>query len=99
LHWHHDVVEAPDGATVIAGTDETPNQSFRLGDAVFTTQFHVEVDKHMLDRWLDVDQMADDLPAEVRHTLRADFAAAAPRMRETADRAFGEFADAILFRD
>ncbi|MEJ1231284.1 MAG: type 1 glutamine amidotransferase [Galbitalea sp.] len=29
LHWHHDVVEAPDGATVLASTDETPNQAFR----------------------------------------------------------------------
>ncbi len=99
LHWHHDVVEVPDGAKVLASTPQTPNQAFRLGDSVFSTQFHVEVDKHMLDRWLAVDQMADDLAPETRKTIQADFAAAAPRMRETADRVFDEFADSILFRN
>ncbi len=99
LHWHHDAVDVPDGATVIASTAQTPNQAFRLGDSVFAAQFHVEVDKYMLERWLAVDQMADDLDPEVRSTIQADFAAAAPRMRETAERAFDEFANAILFRD
>jgi GMP synthase (glutamine-hydrolysing) len=99
LHWHQDVVEAPDGATVLASSSETPNQAFRLGDSIFAMQFHVEVDKHMLERWLAVDDMVDDLSPEVRLSLQADFAAAAPRMRETADRAFGEFADAVLLRD
>ncbi len=53
----------------------------------------------MLDRWLAVDQMADDLAPETRLTIQADFDAAATRMRSIADRAFGDFADAILFRD
>jgi GMP synthase (glutamine-hydrolysing) len=99
LHWHNDVVEAPDGATVLASTDETPNQAFRLGDAIFSMQFHVEVDRHMLDRWLAVDEMADELPTETRLTLASDFDAVAPRMRGLANRAFGEFAEAVLTRD
>jgi GMP synthase (glutamine-hydrolysing) len=99
LHWHHDVVEVPDGATVLASTPETPNQAFRLGDSILAMQFHLEVDKHMLERWLGVDEMVDDLSPEVRLSLQADFAAAAPRMRQTADRAFDEFADAVLYRD
>lgn len=99
LHWHYDVVEAPTGATVLASTTQTPNQAMRLGDSIFTTQFHVEVDRHMLDRWLAVDEMADELEPATRGTIRADFDAAAPRMREIANRAFTEFADAILFRD
>jgi GMP synthase (glutamine-hydrolysing) len=99
LHWHYDVVEPPDGATVLARTDQTPNQAMRLGDLVFSTQFHVEVDRHMLDRWLAVDEMADELAPDVRLTIQADFDAAAPRMREVANRAFTDFADTILFRD
>jgi GMP synthase (glutamine-hydrolysing) len=99
LHWHYDVVEPPTGATVLASTDQTPNQAMRLGDLVFSTQFHVEVDRHMLDRWLAVDEMADELAPAVRLTIQADFDAAAPRMREVATRAFTDFADAILFRD
>jgi GMP synthase (glutamine-hydrolysing) len=99
LHWHHDVVEAPDGATVIASTDQTPNQAFRLGDAIYSTQFHVEVDRHMLDRWLTVDEMADDLAPETRATLQADFDAVATRMRGIATRGFAEFAESVLVRD
>jgi GMP synthase (glutamine-hydrolysing) len=99
LHWHNDVVEAPDGATVIASTDQTPNQAFRLGDAILSMQFHIEVDRHMLDRWLAVDEMADDLDPATRRTLGDDFDAVAPRMRGLATRAFGEFAEAVLDRD
>ncbi len=99
LHWHHDVVEAPQGATVLASTDQTPNQAMRLGELVFSTQFHVEVDRHMLGRWLAVDEMADELDPDNRRTIKADFDAAAPRMRAMPNRAFTDFADAVLFRD
>jgi GMP synthase (glutamine-hydrolysing) len=99
LHWHYDVVEPPDGATVLASTSETPNQAFRLGDAIFSMQFHIEVDRHMLDRWLAVDEMADELPPESRLTIASDFDAVAPRMRGLANRAFGEFAETVLNRD
>ena len=99
LHWHRDVVEAPAGATVLASTDQTPNQAFRLGDTIFAMQFHIEVDRYMLERWLAVDEMVDDLSLEVRESITSDFAAAAPRMREMADRAFSAFADSVLNRD
>ncbi len=99
LHWHHDVVEAPDGATVFASTEETPNQAFRLGNVILSTQFHIEVDRHMLDRWLAVDQMADELAPQTRLTIQADFDASAARMRDLATRAFDEFAGWILHRD
>lgn len=99
LHWHHDVVELPDGATVLASTSQTPNQAFRLGPSVFAMQFHLEVDKHMLERWLAVDEMADDLGPESLGTIQTDYTAAAPRMREAADRAFDAFAQSILISD
>jgi GMP synthase (glutamine-hydrolysing) len=99
LHWHHDVVDVPDGATVLASTEETPNQAFRLGDAIFSMQFHIEVDRHMLDRWLAVDEMAEDLEPATRLTLTDDFDTAAPRMHRLATRAFSEFANAVLVRD
>lgn len=99
LHWHHDVVEAPEGAAVVASTEQTPNQAMRLGEAVFSAQFHIEVDRPMLDRWLAVDEMAAELDPDGRHNIQADFDAAAPRMRETATRAFTAFADAVRFRD
>jgi GMP synthase (glutamine-hydrolysing) len=99
LHWHHDVVDAPDGATVLASTDQTPNQAMRLGDVTFSTQFHVEVDRPMLDRWLAVDEMADDLAAESRSSIAAEFDASAGPMGRVAHHAFTEFSDAVLLRN
>lgn len=99
LHWHNDVVELPDGATLLASSDQTPNQAFRLGDSIFAMQFHIEVDKHMLERWMGVDEMFEELNPDVRETLPADFAAVASQMRETAERAFGGFATCVLEHD
>lgn len=98
LHWHYDVVDLPDGATLLARTAQTPNQAFRMGDTVFSTQFHPEVDGRMLDRWLDVDEVARELPAEQQPSIRADFERAAAPMLEIAERAFNDFADAVLAR-
>jgi GMP synthase (glutamine-hydrolysing) len=99
LHWHYDVVDVPDGATVLASTDQTPNQAMRVGDTIFSTQFHIEVDRPMLDRWLAVDEMADELAPEARLSIHSDFDAVEPQMRAAADRVFSEFAAAVLFRN
>ena len=92
LHWHHDVVDAPDGASVLASTAQTPNQAFRISDAVFATQFHAEVDRTMLAAWLAEPAMANDLDGDALLSLPHDFAAAEDRMRPLADAAFGAFA-------
>ena len=94
LHWHHDVVDAPDGASVLASTPQTPNQAFRIGEAVFATQFHAEVDSAMLATWLAEPAMANDLDAAAQASLPLEFAAAEKRMRPLADAAFGAFARA-----
>ncbi len=98
MHWHRDVVEAPAGAVVLASTAQTPNQSFRYGTSVFTTQFHLEMHGRMLDEWLAVPGMAADLPADVRPRIRDDFAAAEEHMRRLGRAAFEEFAVAVLDR-
>jgi GMP synthase (glutamine-hydrolysing) len=98
LHWHHDVVEAPSGATVLASTEQTPNQAFRIGEAVFSTQFHPEIDATMLAAWIAEPGMAIDLTADQRHDLLGDFLGDEPRMRPLADAAFGAFARANLDR-
>jgi GMP synthase (glutamine-hydrolysing) len=99
LHWHHDVVDAPDGAKILASTDQTPNQAFRIGNTVFATQFHLEVDRPMLERWLAVPDMVADLDARTRSTIEADFDAAAGRMLDLVTRAATDFAAAVHARN
>jgi GMP synthase (glutamine-hydrolysing) len=97
LHWHRDVVEAPPGATVIATSRQTSNQAFRIGSA-FATQFHLEVDRPMLDDWLASPAMAADLGADVREGIVGDFTAAQPRLRRLGDAVFARFAHAAQRR-
>jgi len=73
FHWHQDTFELPDGASLLASSELTPNQAFRLGEA-WGIQFHPEVDYQTFALWqsnhpgaceqhgLDV----DDLHAAVR---------------------------------
>jgi len=104
LHWHGDVVEPPHGAVVLASTRSTPNQAFRIEDRVFATQFHLEIDPAMLERWLEEPVMLGDLPvgtgtaADAADRLRSDVAAAAEPMRAAAEQLFGAYADAVLRR-
>jgi GMP synthase (glutamine-hydrolysing) len=97
LHWHRDVVEAPAGATVLAGTAQTANQAFRIRSA-FATQFHLEVDRPLLDDWLAAPAMAADLRADVLERIGDDFTAAEPGLRRLGDAAFDQFARAAQAR-
>jgi GMP synthase (glutamine-hydrolysing) len=97
LHWHRDVVEAPAGATVLARTAQTANQAFRIGSAI-ATQFHLEVDRPLLDDWLAAPAMAADLGADVRERIVDDFTAAEPRLRRLGEALFGHFAHAAQRR-
>ncbi len=51
FHWHEDVFDLPDGATLLATNDDTKNQAFRYCNA-YGLQYHIEIDPAMLDTWL-----------------------------------------------
>ncbi len=42
FHWHGDTFDLPDGATLLASSDQYPNQAFRIANA-WGLQFHVEL--------------------------------------------------------
>ena len=51
LHWHRDVFELPEGATLLASSEACRHQAFRAGAWIYGLQFHVELDR-MLARTL-----------------------------------------------
>ncbi|MCW2640928.1 MAG: glutamine amidotransferase class-I [Dactylosporangium sp.] len=62
LQWHHDeITELPAGAVLLAASTNYPHQAFRLGDAAWGVQFHVECDIEMMARWAsdNLDVLAD----------------------------------------
>ncbi|GHG51639.1 GMP synthase [Flavimobilis marinus] len=91
LHWHDDAVDAPAGATVLASTDATPVQAFRLGSAV-GLQFHLELDPPLLAAWLAHPEGGGSLPPQTVRAIASDGARLLPSLAPRAQMAFGTFA-------
>jgi GMP synthase (glutamine-hydrolysing) len=51
MHWHQDTFSLPDGAVHLAASRPFPNQAFRWGDRAYGLQFHVEVDRALVQGW------------------------------------------------
>ena len=94
LHWHSDVVELPDGATLLASTATTPVQAFRAGSAL-GVQFHVELDANQLDLWLATPDMVARLSDEEVERIRQDGATALKGLSAAAAELVRRFAERI----
>jgi len=73
IQWHHDeVTELPLNATLLATSPSYPVQAFRVGEAAWAVQFHIECDTAMLADWAagndellaSLGRTADDVVAE-----------------------------------
>lgn len=50
--WHHDEITAlPPGATLLASNAHSENQAFKVGEAVYGVQFHIETTPEMVRAW------------------------------------------------
>ena len=49
LHWHGDTFDLPPGGQRLARTVRYPNQAFRVGEAAWGLQFHLEVTADAVD--------------------------------------------------
>lgn len=94
LHWHYDAVELPPGATLLASTDRTPVQAFRVGSAL-GVQFHPEADEALLDSWLVQPRMVGNFAPEEIDALRRDGAMHFPRLRAPVLLGFDAFVKAV----
>jgi GMP synthase-like glutamine amidotransferase len=51
FQWHDYGCELPDGAVPLARSERAPQQAYRIGDAIWAVQFHIEVDADSVARW------------------------------------------------
>ncbi|GAB4366816.1 MAG: glutamine amidotransferase [Kiloniellaceae bacterium] len=51
-HWHNEGFEVPACAELLASGPVFPNQAFRYGDKAYGIQFHPEVGRPVIERWL-----------------------------------------------
>lgn len=61
FQMHGDTFDIPKSAQHLAYSDLCPGQAFRYGDKVYGFQFHLEVDRAMIDRWLQSPMNQEDL--------------------------------------
>ncbi len=53
LHWHGDTYELPGASVYLAGSERYRNQAFRVGEAAWGVQFHLEVTSDAVDAFVD----------------------------------------------
>ena len=51
-HWHEDTFTLPPGAILLATSENTENQAFRVGRRAYGVQYHIELDPETLQIWL-----------------------------------------------
>jgi len=52
FQWHGETFSLPAQATHLASCAQVPNQAFRLGEAQYGLQFHIEVDSTLVNCWI-----------------------------------------------
>jgi GMP synthase (glutamine-hydrolysing) len=54
FQWHQDGIQLPPGIVHLASSDASSVQAFRHGEHVYGFQFHLEVNRSLIERWLTV---------------------------------------------
>ncbi|MFH1877289.1 MAG: type 1 glutamine amidotransferase [Candidatus Omnitrophota bacterium] len=52
FQWHGDTFDIPDRGILLAGSELCANQAFKIGHNAYGFQFHLEVDKPVIEEWL-----------------------------------------------
>jgi GMP synthase (glutamine-hydrolysing) len=99
LQWHADTFELPAGAVRLASSAAYANQAFRIGEATYAVQFHIEVTDAMAAEWGRVPAYAAALeavrgPGALAHLLE-EFALHAGEMRRQARDLFERWATIV----
>ncbi|TLS65675.1 type 1 glutamine amidotransferase [Mariprofundus erugo] len=53
FQWHGETFSISDSMTLLATHPDVPAQAFRLGQAQYGLQFHIEIDAAVIEQWID----------------------------------------------
>ena len=59
FQWHEDTFAVPEGAALLAFAETCRNQAFRVGNAAYGLQFHLEVTPEMVESWAEKESTID----------------------------------------
>lgn len=97
FQWHGDTFDLPAGGVRVVSSERYPNQAMRLGAFSYGFQFHIEVTKEMISRWLssyrdEIQEMGDPCLAE---RLQRDTRTHLANVHELAGSFFHRYLDCI----
>ena len=97
FQWHAYTFAPPPGAVPLAWTRNCRNQAYRLGDAAWGLQFHLEADAALIRRWTGSETGRAEIeanwgPRRIAQ-IRAATAQHIPAAQPLSDRVFREFVD------
>ena len=72
FQWHMDTFDLPAEAELLIGGEAVPHQAYRVGNAAWATQFHLEIDEQEIELWID----------DVADTLERDWGVTPEALRE-----------------
>jgi GMP synthase (glutamine-hydrolysing) len=95
FQWHGDTFDIPHGAVHLATSSACAHQAFRFGHSAYGLQFHLEVDKPMIHRWLQAPSNQRELAGLQGvidpEVIVRDTPEYIDRSRALGDTVFGEF--------
>ena len=56
LHWHGDRILLPKNTKLIASSGRCEEQLFKIGSSAYGIQFHIEIENHMVNSWIEEDK-------------------------------------------
>ncbi len=99
FQWHSYTFEVPPEAQLLATGEACMNQAFRYGDNAYGFQFHLEMDRDLIHRWLDLERNQRELAspgvAQNAHEIRAQTETHVETMQAVAHRVFNNFLDLV----
>lgn len=102
FQWHAYTFAPPPGAVSLAWTRNCRNQAYRLGEAAWGLQFHLEADEALIGRWLASDAGKQEIDQYWNLRKIARIRAATPRhlalAQPLSDRVFAEFVRLVVPR-
>jgi GMP synthase-like glutamine amidotransferase len=95
LQWHGDTFEIPAGGSRLMSNAKYPNQAFRIGEAAWGLQFHLEVTQEAVDGFLVAfGSDAQGIPGGTERIKKAT-PAALETLRDSRDLVFRRFASLV----
>ena len=99
FQWHEDGISLPPDtdAEILASSPASPVQAFRHGEHVYGFQFHLEVDRPLIERWLTVpdhsETLADEKGRIEPDAIRRQAATSIGPLEELSRRTFARWID------